>query len=394
MPAGNRCEEEQPAGTDLLDCEHIIGLSFGTRMKLLVLIFVLGLTPSKATTIVLRGIVDRPQSERQLVAALAELKGRGGEVVLDGGTWIIRKEVRLPSGLILRGTNNALLRLPSPRLVTTTAPISARQLAVSATTEFRVGDELAVLPPGEGKNRITTIRIADLDERTVKLAKSLETVIPAGSRIGYSHRMFLGYAVTNVSLLHLIIDGGRNADIPMPGHHLRSAIWISAPYNYEKGPIGPPAANISVSDCTITNCYGRAVAFYHTVDSQVTNCSIGGLKDEGIDFDHFAFRCRAIGNTIDGATIGVELNDASDCLVQRNHIRNTHIGVRIWWYDKFDPAGLNTRNLIEDNHITSVSRAAIYLGRNCTENRIRRNTVDGKIEADRKLNELLDNRTN
>ncbi|MGB0578583.1 MAG: hypothetical protein ACPGVU_02675 [Limisphaerales bacterium] len=85
------------------------------------------------------------------------------------------------------------------------------------------------------------------------------------------------------------------------------------------------------------------------------------------------------------------MNDASDCQVLRNRIRNTHIGIRVWWYDKFDPKGLNTRNHIEGNHITSASRAAIHLGRNCRENRILRNTVEGKIEVDRKLNEVKDN---
>ena len=361
-------------------------------MKSVILSLILGLAPVGAAQIVLNGNTNDPLDESVLAAALEKIQADGGEVVLDGGEWIIRKEIRLPSNLLLRGTNNAVLRLPSPRLLASAAPVGADKLTLNGTSEFRVGGELAVLPPGESKERLTTIRIAGLDGRMVKLAKPLDTEIPAGSRIGYSHRMFLGYAVTNVSLRHLVIDGGRDADIPMPGHHLRSAIWISAPYNYEQGPTGPPAANITVSDCTITNCYGRAVAFYHTVDSQVTDCRIGGLKDEGIDFDHFAFRCRAIGNTIDGATVGVELNDASDCRVLRNRIRNTHIGVRIWWYDKFDPAGLNTRNLIEGNHITSASRAAIYLGRNCRGNRIRRNTVTGKIEADRKLNELRDNR--
>ncbi|MGB0578584.1 MAG: alkaline phosphatase D family protein [Limisphaerales bacterium] len=241
-----------------------------------------------ARPVVLKGDENRPQDESPLVAVLERMKNGGGEVILDGGDWIIRRQLRLPSNLILRATNNAVLRLPSPRLVTQAATIGARQIKVNKPTEFRAGGELAILPPGESKERITIVRLASVDERTLHLTEPLKSAIPVGSRLGYSHRMFLGYAVTNVSLVNLTIDGGRNEDISMPGHHLRSAIWISAPYNYDQGPTGPPAANISVSNCTITNCYGRAVAFYHTVDSQVTGCRIGGLKDEGIDFDHFA----------------------------------------------------------------------------------------------------------
>jgi hypothetical protein len=360
-------------------------------MKSILLPLLLSLTSLDAATLLLKGDAERPEDESRLVAALGKLKGPGGGVILDGGIWMIRKEIRLPSNVSIRGTNDALLRLPSPRLVSLASPAGAQSVTVHRATDYAAGGELALLSPGSGKERIATVRIKSIEGRTLHLAEPLPKTVPAKSRIGYSHRMFLGYAVTNVNLINLAIDGGRNAAIPMPGHHLRSAIWISAPYKYEKGPTGKPSANITVRDCSVTNCYGRAVAFYHTVDSAVINCRIGGLNDEAIDFDHFARRCRAIGNEIDGATIGVELNDASDCEVLRNRIRNTHIGVRIWWYNRIDPAGLNTRNRIIGNHIADVTRAAIHLGRNCRQNQVLRNTVHGKIEGDRAVNEFAEN---
>lgn len=353
-----------------------------------VLIIFLSLLNASAARIVLDGGDSQPRDERRLVTALAKLGGEGGELIVDGGRWLVRKEIRLPSNVVLRGTNGAILRLPGPQLVEAAAAVGATAIAVSDTSEFLVGGELAMLPPGSGKERIATVRIKSIEGDRLHLFDPLAKAVPLHSRIGYSHRMFLGYGVTNVSLINLNIDGGRDSAIPMPGHHLRSAIWISAPYNYEKGPTGKPASNITVRDCTFTNCYGRAVAFYHTVDSAVIRCRIGGLNDEAIDFDHFARRCRAIENEIDGATIGVELNDASDCEVLRNRIRNTHIGVRVWWYDKFDPAGLNTRNRIEGNFISGVSRAAIHLGRNCIRNQVINNTVQGKIDGDRAVNQI------
>ena len=357
-------------------------------MRLLLSLLSTCLINAQAIQIVLKGNPKRTMDETGLVSALAKLKGKGGEVIIDGGQWLIRKEVRLSSNETIRGTNNTVLRLPGPRLVSGEAPIGAQTLSLDRVAEFAADGELAVLPPGGGKERITTVTVASVAGRKLRLTKPLTKAIPANSRIGYSHRMFLGYAVSNVSLINLQIDGGLDPAIPMPGHHLRSAIWISAPYNYEKGPTGKPASNITVRNCTFTNCYGRAVAFYHTVDSSVIDCRIGGLNDEAIDFDHFAFRCRAVGNEIDGAMIGVELNDASDCEVLRNRIRNTHIGVRVWWYDKFDPAGLNTRNRIEGNTISGVSRAAIHLGRNCLRNQVINNKVQGKIDGDREVNQI------
>ena len=343
-------------------------------------------------TVVLRLTADgSPGDEDALVKAFAALKGIGGVILIDGGEWLVHKEMRLPANVTIRGTNQAILRLPGPCLVSKAVRAGGSVIPVDRNIRYRPGAELAVLPPGEGKERIATVRIKSIAGRTLRLADPLGKSVPAGSRIGTSHRMFLGYGVTNVTFENLAIDGGRDRMIPMPGHHLRSAIWISAPYSYEQGPIGQPAANITVKNCAITNCYGRAVAFYHTIDSSVTDCRIGGLNDEAIDFDHFAKRCRAIKNKIDGATIGVELNDASDCQVLRNQIRNVHIGVRIWWYNKFDPVGLNEGNLIQDNRIEAATRAAVTIGRNCFGNRVLQNSVEGKVEAVESDNRITGN---
>ena len=171
----------------------------------------------------------------------------------------------------------------------------------------------------------------------------------------------------------------------------RTAIWITAPYSYEEGPKGEPASNITIRDCVIANCYGRAVAFYHVVDSTVTGCRISGLADEAINFDHFVLRCRAIENEIDGATIGVEMNDASDCEVLRNRIRNVAVGVRIWWYSRIKEKGINEGNLIQGNDIEGAARSAVSVGRNCFRNRVIENSVRGKIDVVESDNEIRGN---
>jgi hypothetical protein len=176
-------------------------------------------------------------------------------------------------------------------------------------------------------------------------------------------------------------SAGAQTAVVMPGHHLRSAIWFSARYSYDEGPIAPPSSNIAVRHCTIMNCYGRAVAFYHTTDSEVVGCRISAINDEAIDFDHFALRCRAIGNWIDGATIGLELNDASHCVVRHNTIQRVRIGAKIWWYSKFDPEGLNEHNVIEHNTIGPVEEKAIFIGRNCHNNRVAHNFLSGDVSV-------------
>jgi len=332
-----------------------------------------------------------PQDGAALIKILESFKKTGGEVLIDDGVWLIHERVRLPSNVTIRGRNQAVLRQPGPRLVAEPAIAGKNIIILTADSEYRAGGELAILPPGDSAERIATVRIKSVEGRTLNLVESLPNRIPAGSRVGYFHNMFSGHEVSNVNIENLRIEGGRDESIPMPGHALRTAIWISAPYSYAEGPKGKPSTHVVVRHCTINNCYGRAVAFYHVVDSAVIGCRIGNLNDEAIDFDHFTRRCRAIGNTVDDATVGVELNDASDCEVLHNRIRGTRVGVRIWWYNRIKPIKLNEGNLIQHNSIQDVSRLAIYIGPKCHRNQVVQNFISGKINVIESDNKIADN---
>jgi hypothetical protein len=332
-----------------------------------------------------------PQDGAALIKILEPFKKTGGEVLIDGGVWLIHERVRLPSNVTIRGRNQPVLRQPGPRLVAKPAMAGEKILIINADSEYRAGGELAILPPEESAKRIATVRIKSVEGRTLNLVEPLPDMVPVGSRVGYFHNMFSGHLVSNISIENLTIDGGRDKVIPMPGHAMRTAIWITAPYSYANGPTGKPSSHVTVRHCSINNCYGRAVAFYHVVDSAVIGCHIGNLNDEAIDFDHFTRRCRAIGNTVEDVTIGVELNDASDCEVLHNRIRGARVGVRIWWYSRIKPIKLNEGNLIQHNSIRDVSRLAIYIGPKCHRNQVVQNFFSGRINVIEPDNKIADN---
>ena len=77
------------------------------------------------------------------------------------------------------------------------------------------------------------------------------------------------------------------------------------------GPLQPPSQRVTVRHCVFRNIYGRGVALYNTTDSEIVGCLFRDVADEAIDFDHFTYRCRAVGNDIRRAVFGVTINDGS-----------------------------------------------------------------------------------
>jgi hypothetical protein len=157
------------------------------------------------------------------------------------------------------------------------------------------------------------------------------------------------------------------------GHAQLCGIFGSGLYDYEKGP-SSKIKSVAVSRCIIQNCFGRGVAFYAAEECLVDACTIMDTNDEAIDFDHFAVRCAARHNHIARALTGIELNDASECLVSGNDFRNCGTGLNLWRWCR--QPGLNERNRIIDNLFASSTGNAIQIGANTGANTIENNEVD------------------
>tara|TARA_R110000850_G_scaffold55417_18_gene131112 strand:+ start:1236 stop:1799 length:564 start_codon:yes stop_codon:yes gene_type:complete len=164
------------------------------------LIFCLSNSLAQELVIIQPDAVEVPQDGSALAQALASFDGNGGEIVIDGGTRLIHEALRLPNDVTIRGRNQPVIRLPGPRLVKENASAGEQAIMVNAETEYRAGGELAVLPPGEGKDPLATVQIKSIAGRRLHLVEPLPVAVPAGSRIGYSHHVFRGSGITNVTL--------------------------------------------------------------------------------------------------------------------------------------------------------------------------------------------------
>ena len=326
--------------------------------------------------------------ERPIVAAMKKLGATGGTVRIGPGEYLIRRGLRLASGVTLKGTKQTILKLASPVLVTAPAKQGQDFLVVADTSEPVAYTTIEMLPPAAvksfpGTDKSThTVEIREIEPGKLILAAQLPHAVPVKSRVGYrSNLLFIGGSTKDITIEDLVLDGGRTKGIPMPGHCNRCALLAHGIWSYKDGPTAPPIENVRITDCHIRNCYGRAVAMYSVVRSQVKGCLIEDIGDEGIDLDHFCYHCQVTGNTVRRSHTGVTINDGSYCTIQDNRFEDCGVGVTMWWWYQCPQENLNVENVIRDNVITKPGRAGISLGKKCLRNKIIGNTVQGGIKV-------------
>lgn len=324
--------------------------------------------------------------ERALQEALNSLVETGGTVVFGPGRYVLHKTVFVPAGVTLRGCEGALFALPAPVFLAEAAPQGASELTLTSTEDFVERSLVQLLPPvgeeffADGVTRDYRFTpIMQVEGNRLQLATPLQQDIPARSRVGYSNKLFKTLPGGNAVFENMSFDGGRTKAVPMPGHHLRTAIWIASPFKYGVGITAPPTPRVTVRNCLFRNLYGRGVAFYNAVDCSVEGNVFEHIADEAIDFDHFCERSRVVGNDIRDVYWGIVLNDASDNLVEYNNIDGCKIGIWSWWYEEFPKEGLNERNRIRHNTIRGATEAAIHFDRFCTKNIIEENFFEGLL---------------
>ncbi|MEN6492968.1 MAG: right-handed parallel beta-helix repeat-containing protein [Thermoguttaceae bacterium] len=356
--------------------------------------------PAAVVTVAQEGKADFcGTDERPILEAIQKLGHSGGTVVIGPGDYTIRQGIKLGSGVTIRGTGRTVLRLPGPVLVTADAPQGQDFLVLSGTANFRPDTTIQVCPPSDSRNandekNSLNVTIKAVEPGKVLLTQPLPRAVPQQSRVGYGHNLFnIRNAEKYFRLESLILDGGRNDRIAMPGHVQRCAILAHGNYSYQGGPGPSLIENLQVVACQIRNCYGRAVAMYAVGRSRVEGCLIEHIADEAIDFDHFCVYCEATGNEVRDSVTGVTINDGSYCRVQYNHLHRCDVGVIIWWWHMCPQTDIDVENVIAHNFVYAPKTAAISVGKRCYRNRVSGNFVEGPIKLDQKDNVADNNMT-
>ncbi len=333
-----------------------------------------------------------PESEIQRYIDEA-IKAGGGEVVIPPGVHLIEHGLMVNDAKKLRiiglDAEQTILKLPPVAYaLAVAAPVGATAIPVKAQRGFKPGMRLKIEADGEldsftkkPKPFITAI-VKAVETNAIQLEAPLKFPVPDGTMIRHEdapNLIEVRGASEEVRIEKLTLDGGRaEGDPPIRGHAQLCAIFASGKYNYEKGPTGPKVKKLSISRCFIQNCHGRGVALYSVEAAEIDDCTIRDTTDEAIDFDHFTVKSIATHNHIARSLIGVELNDATDCLVAGNEFRDCGTGINLWRWCKLP--GLNEGNMIVKNLFEHMQGNAVQIATGTKGNTVAQNeiTASGK----------------
>lgn len=319
----------------------------------------------------------------------------GGEIVLPAG------EIALSRGLMLKNAKQIRIRAAERgATILKMAPFAfAKSAAPAAAGAKEIDAEvLQNLSPGirlhiESDGDIDSFTkkpkpyhlaiVAKVKGSRILLKEPLKHPVPAGCFIRDSEApnlIEIRGASEDVLIDGITLDGGRTAnDPPVRAHAQLCGIFASGPYSYENGPSGPAVKNVRVTNCTIRNCFGRGVAFYSVDESLIEDCSIANSNDEGIDFDHFTDHSIARRNRIERCNVGIEMNDASDCIVEENEFQQCNVGLNLWRWCK--QPGLNENNQIRKNRFIDITGNGLQIAGGTAKNVIAANLVQNPGKA-------------
>ena len=123
--------------------------------------------------------------------------GSGGLIVIAPGRYLIRRPLSLPSNVVLRGTAETVLRLPSPVLVTAPAAEGQQVVMISDVSQFLPQTTIEVFPPAgakhfaDGSTESFRAEITAAGDGRLQVAEGLPLDVPEGGRLGYPHNMVI-----------------------------------------------------------------------------------------------------------------------------------------------------------------------------------------------------------
>jgi len=330
------------------------------------------------------------QTEAELQQRIdAAIKAGGGEIVVPAGTIKIEKGLTLKSAKHVRLTSadreKTVLQLGPLAYAEAAAdvPAGASSLPVKRVQNLTVGMRLWIEANGEMDSFTQKPRpyvlatVKAVETGRFVLEAPLKFPVPQGTVIRHAdapNLIEIRGESDDVRIDNLTIDGGRKDSDPVVRTHAqRCGVFASSAYTYEKGPTGPQVKNVSISCCTIRNCTGRGIAFYAVEKGLIESCHISGTNEEGIDLDHFTVNIVARQNHVERSHVGIELNDASDCVVENNVFEHCNLGFNLWRWCK--QSGLNERNHIMGNVFADSESNGMTIAKGTADNLITGNKI-------------------
>ena len=202
--------------------------------------------------------------------------------------------------------------------------------------------------------------------------------IPSDCRVLEEVNGFQIKRCPGITIQNLTLDGHGRGDVR--GHTIYSGIINTGLYRERRR---PTTVGMTVRGCTFRGLMGRGIAFYGVAGARIEGNSFHRIRAQAIEIDHFSSG-HVLNNHVDGAEVGVTINDAFESLVEGNVLRNCRYGIR--FMDVISADWVNTGNVVRDNQIGPGCKLGVEFRDPMQGNVVRGNRFLGLAKKDRVVN--------
>jgi hypothetical protein len=309
------------------------------------------------------------KSERTLSGVLARLpKGDiqqtgTAEVRMAPGRYVIQQQIEIAGvdHLTITGDESAqFVFADGPDTATFLAAPAAEGdlvLRVEQPEALREGFHYQIYEANGRGDRLLEFTVLAIKDELVYLTRPVAYMghvdgIAAGTQIMEQVNFFRVTRCNYLTLQGLHCDGRHRGGTRT--HTTYCGVFFTGHYVAGKR---ATTRGLIVRNCSFRNLKGRGVVFYAAEDVLIEGNYFEHIRAQAIEIDHYAsghIRC----NVVNGADVGVMVNDAYESIIEANVLRHCFDGVR--FHEVFQDDWVNTGNIVRDNHIGPCGRAGVH----------------------------------
>ena len=324
------------------------------------------------------------ESEATLTNALADLpKGVEGraEVRMAPGRYVVEQQILIEGvdRLTITGGLGAQFVFADGPDVTTflSAPVVDGDvvLRVEQLGQLREGFNYQVYSADGRGDRLLEFSVLAIKDELVYLKRSVQFMphvreIPSGAAVVEEVNFLRVIECNDLSLEGLHFDGRHRGGGRT--HTTYCGVYATGRFVEHQRATNK---GLRVRNCSFKNFKGRGVVFYAMEDVFVEGNYFEHIRAQAIEIDHLASG-HIRGNVVNGAEVGVMINDAYESIVEGNVLRHCQDGVR--FLEIYDDDWVNTGSIVRDNLIGPGYRSGVYFqGSGCVDNVIEGNAFVG-----------------
>jgi len=279
---------------------------------------------------------------------------QGGELHFAPGTYTFEQGIDISNipDLTISGSPGVVLQFADGPDVTpltlAAAEVGDMTLRVDRSEGLQAGWSYELYAPDLDATRVLEFKVASIEGQVVHLTAPVAfmshvTEIPARSRVFSQINMFRIRKCPRFTLANLTVDGRKRG--PVRGHTTYCGVYANGDYHVGER---PRTSGFVVTGCTFRNLQGRGFCGYGLGGVRIAGNAFHDIRAQAIEIDHFSSG-HVINNFIDGAEVGVLLNDAFESIVEGNTLINCGVGIGI--LRVFPQEWVNIGNVVRDNRI-------------------------------------------